>query len=574
VNSIPVWSTPCKFSRTRPVGRIGPGTCLFLWIAFAGFGVPGGAAAQAIPRAAAPGFQAAPAPSLHALFFPPIVATGAVPTPDDTIAVTGTQPYLGQTASGRGYVLLAPGHAALTNPILVVEGFDLDNSMDWDELYTLLNQEALVESLGARGYDAVVLDFTDATDYIQRNAFVFTALLGEIEAAIDPGQTIPVVGPSMGGLVARYGLAWLEANAIPHRVRTFISFDAPQRGANIPLGLQHWVDFFAGQSADAATFRTILNSPAARQMLVYQFGSTAGQTAAADPLRSALVADLAAVGDYPAQPRRVAFANGAGDGTGQGYAPGAQVINYNYNAFPILINGNVWAVPNGGPTQIFQGRIRIFLISDMQKNVTVTGTRPYDSAPGGWRASMAQLDTTAAPYGDIVALHDAHCFIPTVSALDVDDQDLYRDLSAVPDVAAESPFDAVYWQPSNEEHVHISQLTAQHVLEELVMPVVGVAPGDPALAFTLDPVRPNPARSGARVSLRFTLPREGTASLGIFDTAGRLVRSLAAGTFAPGPHTVTWDLRDEGGRLVRTGLYFVRGASGGAVRGQRIVAIQ
>jgi hypothetical protein len=574
VNSIQVRSTPCRYSCARPVGRIEPGARFLLWVAFAVLAFPGWAAAQATPRVASNALESAPASSLHGLFFPPIVAAGPVPTPDDTIAVTGTQPYLGQTASGRGYVLLAPGHSALTNPILVVEGFDLDNSMDWDELYTLLNQEALVESLGARGYDAVVLDFTDATDYIQRNAFVFTALLGEVEAAIDPGQTISVIGPSMGGLVARYGLAWLEANAIPHRVRTFISFDAPQRGANIPLGLQHWVDFFAGQSADAATFRTILNSPAARQMLVYQFGSTAGQTAAADPLRAALVADLAAVGDYPAQPRRVAFANGAGDGTGQGYAPGAQLISYGYNAFPILINGNVWAVPNGGPTQIFQGRIRVFLISDMQKNVTVTGTRPYDSAPGGWRASMAQLDTTTAPYGDIVALHDAHCFIPTVSALDVDDQDLYRNLSAVPDVAAESPFDAVYWQPTNEEHVHISPLTAQHVLDELVMPVVGVAPGDPALAFTLDPVRPNPARGGSVVSVRFTLPRAATATLGVFDPKGRLVRTLATGVQPAGAHTVRWDLRDDGGQSVRTGLYFVRVAALGIVRGQRVVALQ
>lgn len=531
--------------------------------------------AAAGPAAAAPGAivrgpeSAASPGSLRGLFFPPIVALGPVPAPDDTIEVTASTPYLGQAASGRGFVLLAPGHAVLTNPVLVVEGFDLDNSMDWDELYTLLNQEALVESLLADGYDAVVLDFADATDYIQRNAFVFTALLAQLEAAIDPGQTVPVVGASMGGLVARYGLAWLESNAIPHRVRTFISFDAPQRGANIPLGLQHWVQFYAGQSAGAAEFRDILNSPAARQMLVYHFGSTAGATAAPDPLRTQLLADLALVNDYPATPRLVAFANGAGHGAGQGYAPGAQLIDYDFNNGILLLRGDVWAVPAGGPAPIFAGRIRVIFLSDTILNQSVGGTRPYDSAPGGWRASMAQLDTTQAPYGDIIALHDAHCFIPTVSALDVDDSDLARDLTLVPDLAAESPFQGVYWSPGNEEHVFISALTAQRVRGELAMPVVGVEPG--RIAFALEPARPNPARGA--VSLRFDLPRDESVRLEVIDVRGRRVRVLAAGPLTAGTHARSWDLRNEAGRRVAPGLYFARLAGEREVRVRRLVTL-
>ena len=40
-------------------------------------------------------------------------------------------------------------------------------------------------------------------------------------------------------------------NGMADNVRTFISFDAPHKGANIPLGIQYWVKFFSGQSADA-----------------------------------------------------------------------------------------------------------------------------------------------------------------------------------------------------------------------------------------------------------------------------------------------------------------------------------
>jgi hypothetical protein len=521
--------------------------------------------------------RVAPPPSLRGLFFPPLVAAGPVPAPDDTIVVDDALPYLGQAATGRGYVLLAPGHAALTRPVLVVEGFDIDNSMGWDELYTLLNQEALVESLLARGNDAVVLDFTDATDYIQRNAFVFNALLARVESAIDPGQSVPVVGASMGGLVARYGLAWLESNAVPHRVPTFISFDGPQRGANIPLGLQHWVDFFSGQSADAAFFRDRLNTPAARQMLVYHFASTSGQAAAPDPLRAGLAADLAAVGGYPALPRRVAFSDGAGDGTGQGFLPGAQLIQYDFSDTfgTVLINGNVWAVPDGPATRIFQGRIRIFYISDTRRDVTVAGTKPYDSAPGGWRGSMAQLDTTQAPYGDIVALHDNHCFIPTVSALDVDDSDLMRDLTLSPDLAAESPFDAVYYADSNEEHVFISPLSAQRLLAELEPTVVAAGPLDPAAGAALAPrierVTPNPFRGRARLAL--VLPRGGRAELAVYALDGRRVAVLASGSMAAGPHEVAWDGRDDAGRAAPAGLYFARLAVDGRVATGRLVRL-
>ena len=512
------------------------------------------------------------APSLHGLFFPPIVAGGPVPVPDDTIAVVATQPYLGQVASGRAYVLLGPGHAQLTNPVIVVEGFDLDNSMDWDELYTLLNREALVESLLVDGYDAVVLDFTDATDYIQRNAFVFTALLQQIEDAIDPGRTLPVVGASMGGLVARYGLAWLETQSMPHRVRTFISFDAPQRGANIPLGLQHWVDFFASQSASAATFRGILNTPAARQMLAYHFGSTTGTTALPDPLRAGLAADLAAVNGYPAQPRRVAFANGAGNGAGQGYAAGAQVIDYDFNNIIVLIRGDVWALPSGPvAAPIFAGRMRVPFVIDATKNVSIANAKPYDSAPGGWRASMAQLDTTQAPFGDIVALHDAHCFIPTLSALDLDDADLHRDLTLVADPASGSPFDAVHWAATNEEHVFISPETAVRLRAELTPPVVGVRPG-PASRISLAAPRPNPAATST--SFGFTLGEAFVVSLDVFDVAGRRVRAFGAQRLDAGAHARAWDLRDGDGRRVPPGLYFVRLSGADEARTRRVAVLR
>jgi hypothetical protein len=358
-----------------------------------------------------------------------------VPAPSETWPLTATIPYLGGYGTGEAYIYLADGHATLADPILVVEGFDLDNSMNWEELYVLLNQENLLETLRAQGYDAVVLNFTESTDYIQRNAYLLVELIQQVQATVSPDLDFPVIGASMGGLVARYALAYLESVGTAARVRTFISFDAPQNGANIPLGLQYWLDFFQGESADAAYLLGLLDTPAARQMLLYHHTTPPGSTGENDPLRPALLADLAAVGDYPAGPRRVAVANGSGAGADQGYAAGAQIIFYEYNSILVDIIGNVWAVPDGTSQRIFDGLIDlIWPLPDTQMAVTVTGTRPYDNAPGGYRASMAQMDSTEAPYGDIIALHDNHGFIPTISALDLATEDPFYDVAGDPDI--------------------------------------------------------------------------------------------------------------------------------------------
>jgi hypothetical protein len=495
----------------------------------------------------------------------------ATPSPDDTLHVTGTIPYLGGTASGDAYVYLAPGHATLAHPVVVVEGFDLDNSMNWDELYALLNQQNLLENLRADGYDAVVLNFTDATDYIQRNAFVLTELLSQVRAAVGPGTTIAVAGASMGGLVSRYALAYMEKNGIPHATRTFISFDGPQLGADIPLGIQYWVKFFSGQSSDAAYLLSRLDRPAARQMLVYHYTDPATPSGQADPLRGTLAADLAAIGDWPALPRRVAIANGSDQGQGEPFAPGDQLIQYSYSNALVSILGNVWAVPNLAIHTIFDGRIRI-LFSDTRQTVTVSGTQPYDGAPGGWRGTMAEMDTVAAPYGDIVALHPNHCFIPTVSALAYDTPDLFHAIVGDPNPLLHTPFDAVYTQGTNQEHVTVTAQNAAWIRSEVEAGASGVAAGlGPASVMLMAPA-PNPAPGPVRIA--FTLPRPGRVDLSVLDVRGREITRLADGTWAAGPHELSWSGVDRSGVAAAAGVYFIRLACDGRVATRRFVRLR
>ena len=39
-----------------------------------------------------------------------------------------------------------------------------------------------------------------------------------------------VIGYSMGGLIARYALAYMEEQGIAHETRLYVSYDAPQKG--------------------------------------------------------------------------------------------------------------------------------------------------------------------------------------------------------------------------------------------------------------------------------------------------------------------------------------------------------
>jgi len=476
----------------------------------------------------------------------------AAPPPDDTLHVTASVAYQGVNGTGDAYVYRAPGHTVISNPVVVIEGLDFYNEMNWEELYTLLNVENLLETLRAEGFDVVVLNFTDATVPVQQNSFVVAELIQQVQDQIHPLSTLAVVGASMGGVCSRYALAWMENQAIPHRVRTWLSFDAPHGGADIPLGMQYWIHFFAGQSADAAAFEAILQRPAARQLLLHHFTVPAGGTGVPDPLRATLLSDLAAIGDYPTQPRTVAIANGSATGQNQGFAPGAQLIGWEYSSFLVDISGNVWAIPSGSAT-IFRGRTRVLLSSTTQ-TVPASNTAPWNGAPGGSRASMAELAAVPAPYGDITAFYPSHSFIPTVSALALATGDPFFDIAGAPDLLALTPFDALYKPVENQPHVQITPENAVWVRTEIEQGLLAApSPDTGPLALR---AFPNPFAGASRFS--FTLPREGPVSVKVFGVDGRETVTLADGPRAAGIHTIAWDGRDAHGARVPAGVYFVR----------------
>ena len=83
---------------------------------------------------------------------------------------------------------------------------------------------------------------------------------------------------------------------------------------------------------------------------------------------------------------------------------------------------------------------------------------------------------------------------------------------------------------------------------------------------------PNPLRGSC--VLRLALPRDAQVTLAVYDQQGRRVRALLAGALPAGEHPIVWDGRDDGGRRVASGIYFVRCAAEGRTFTRRIAALR
>jgi hypothetical protein len=68
-------------------------------------------------------------------------------------------------------------------------------------------------------------------------------------------------------------------------------------------------------------------------------------------------------------------------------------------------------------------------------------------------------------------------------------------------------------------------------------------------------VYPNP--SSDLVYIRYQIAKEKQVSLNIYNIAGQLVKTMMPGVRSPGQYEVLWNGRDEAGRKLSSGIYFV-----------------
>ncbi|HPF10545.1 MAG TPA: T9SS type A sorting domain-containing protein [Flavobacteriaceae bacterium] len=404
----------------------------------------------------------------------------------------------GQAYFGEGEYQIFPDliNGVLDQPIIVLDGFDPGDSRGIGELYASLSFDGdnLADILRAEGYDIVILnapqyttdgkDIDGGADYIQRNAMVLAALIDEINSQKVGDAELVILGPSMGGLIARYALAYMEANSLPHETRLYISFDSPHRGANIPISLQYLINYFAQQVGDPdalAIVENVLNSPAAKEMLIDHLlahllnGSTYEQDPTkllpegAPDFRDAFQTELDNLG-FPQEVRNVTMINGSGNGTTTG-SPGAVIVDTNLTIdaltdVDVALNFTPAASQTLTVTDVTVYFISIPIDSFAADSESSALTDGVDSAPGG-TANIA--DALGNGGGNpvleefIAALQqDTYSFIPTMSALAIDNSDWF----ATPNLN-DSPFVNFYIPSENEDHVTVTAESAQFALDEI-----------------------------------------------------------------------------------------------------------
>lgn len=160
---------------------------------------------------------------------------------DDEFAVTG-QPYHGISTTANISVKFAPGNVSgkIRKPLIYVEGFDPrelnPNGRGAISFYNTYTQWS--NFICNNDYDFIYVDWQDAGEYIQANAYTLIEVIKDINTRTD-ALSVPavVIGHSMGGLVSRYALKTMENNHQEHHVGAYVSFDSPHMGANVPLSI-------------------------------------------------------------------------------------------------------------------------------------------------------------------------------------------------------------------------------------------------------------------------------------------------------------------------------------------------
>jgi len=100
----------------------------------------------------------------------------------------------------------------------------------------------------------------------------------------------------------------------------------------------------------------------------------------------------------------------------------------------------------------------------------------------------------------------------------------------------------------------------------------GPGPTPPVHGFQISAARPNPFRQTTEFVLQ--LPRSSTVNVTLHDSSGRMVRELEHKFLSSGAHPITWDGKDDRGRSVPSGLYFVRADAGGTVLSARVTHLR
>lgn len=322
-------------------------------------------------------------------------------------------PALGQMIASY---YINPIHDQVTNPIILVDGLDPGSSRKADAVLELFGGSAMLNTLFNAGYDLIIADFKGGADYMQKNAFVLQELIRDLHHDQNVEEIAAIFGPSMSGQVVRYALMHWEENLVDdpdygeYNIPLFVSIDSPWLGANVPASIICASKKLKDDDDDMKDLDLMVNSPAARQMLIHHYDD--GYDARAHLWKTEFYNEMKAWGDFPKNTRIVATANGANHHVG--FTSNAVEGRYVSPGEKIFEKEIDWS-----------GDLHIFSILDDEKLAGIpwqsdihtksTIINRLDSAPGSGFHLEERLSGI-----DGITVHSSFCFIPTFSALGIE----------------------------------------------------------------------------------------------------------------------------------------------------------
>ncbi|MDY0143256.1 MAG: T9SS type A sorting domain-containing protein [Bacteroidales bacterium] len=443
---------------------------------------------------------------------------GDVVTPDDQYDIQTT--YNSSTIKGKWGVFYGCDEN-LNKPVIVIEGFDpldsknLSDGEAKNNLYAITDtKQHLLNNLRNAGYDIVILDFDNNNIDLRASGKLAAELIKEVNLQKQGENELVVMGRSGGGLLARYALAYLEENDINHQTRLLLTIDAPNQGANIPLGFQHFIKYTVNSTVLMGVIGVLgnylandmldktLNSTYAKQMLFYHHSETNKSNKKANPSndRANFVNDLNSQnGGYPENLLKIAISDGSRSAQNQGFGFEANLLRWDLDVGPCPVTrltNQVNALPDKGQTgEIIKSKIEVRFpivpclvysnwVETLCLEIEINNANPYDNSPGGnagWHrlnvnSFMPDWSNNLLTYLAGVSVEDDfECFVPVVSALDLNSNILPSEhgglfynvdanLSNNSNISrvgnffynlsppTVSPFDVMYASSSNQEH--------------------------------------------------------------------------------------------------------------------------
>lgn len=454
----------------------------------------------------------------------------------------------------------------LDKPIFIIDGFDPSDTRNIPGLYNLLNfdnngttQNLADDVRNDENFDVVLINFpsyfvlangnlqslansTDingdtiidtldypgsilvdgGADFIERNAFSVIDIITLINTQKVGTEENVIIGPSMGGLISRYALNYMEANSLPHETRLWLSFDSPHLGANVPIGFQHlfnylgygldtWVGDFSLEAVRPIV-DGMLKSAAARQMLTDHFEPHLANGEIAE-FNSNILLPIAhnysttffsginnlTTSGFPETTRNVSLINGSGIGNpyqnknGNDLLPGDKVIDAFLPSVATLTDAyfDTWFTPYANQTikiddvWIDAPWICFCDINAEPDSRAFSYSDGIDAAPGGLfdlgalAAGMVGTDDTIDAFFAALST-DYFNFIPAVSAMALNTNsniDWFQNINlgtgdipwdGTTTTNSQTPFVNWYMPDDNEPHVTLTEQNVIFAMSEII----------------------------------------------------------------------------------------------------------